>query len=149
MFFTSLNKLIISWKCVRWLIIVSEKMVQTESLTSLKLQVDHDLRVHSFTDSSATWKFMNPISVVDLVERYKNLLAETGEGLTSLKIQVNHDGRVQSFTDANKTWIFMNPISVIDLVETYKGVLANVVMELKGLKKPLPKRSRGRFFNRR
>ena len=128
---------------------MSEKKVQTKSLTSLKLQVDRDLKVHSFKDSSATWKFINPISIVDLVEKYNNLLEETGKGLTSLKIQVNHDGRVQSFTDANKTWIFMNPISVVDLVETYKGVLANVVMELKGLKKPSPKRYRGRFFNRR
>jgi hypothetical protein len=121
---------------------VSEKMVQTESLTSLKLQVDPDLQVHSFTDSSATWKFINPISVADLVE-------ETEEGLTSLKIQVNHDGQVHSFTDANKTWIFRNPISVIDLVKMYKGVMANVVLEPKVKKEPLPKSSRGRFFNRR
>ncbi len=128
---------------------MSEKMVQTESLTSIKIQVDRDMQVHSFTDSNATWKSINPIALVDLVEKYNNLLEETGEGLISLKIQVNHDGQVYSFADANKTWKFINPISVVDLVETYKGVLANVTKELKVLKEPLPKSSRGRFFNRR
>ena len=128
---------------------MSEKKEVTESLTSLKIQVDSDGQVHSFADGSATWKFMKPIPVVDLVEKYNNLLEETGEGLTSLKIQVGRDGHVHSFADAKKTWIFANPISVIDLVETYKGVLDNVVMELKVFKEPLPKKSRGGFFNRR
>ena len=118
---------------------MSENKEVTESLTSLKIQLDHDGQVHSFADTSATWKFMNPISLVDLVERYNNLLEETGEGLTPLEIQVDHDGQIHSFADANKTWTFVNPISVVDLVETYKEVLANVVfMELKGLKEPLP-----------
>jgi len=81
---------------------------------------------------------MNPISLVDLVERYNDLLEETGDGLTPLEIQVDHDGQIHSFADATKTWTFVNPISVADLVETYKEVLANVVfMELKGLKEPL------------
>jgi acetone carboxylase gamma subunit len=127
---------------------VSEKKEVTESLTSLKIQVDRDRQVHSFADSNSTWKFVNPISVVDLVEKYNNLFEETGEGLTSLKIQVDRDRQVHSFEDANKTWIFRNPISVVDLVETYKGVLANVVLELKVLKEPLPKSSRGRLFNK-
>jgi DNA-binding MltR family transcriptional regulator len=124
-------------------------MVQTESLTSLKLQVDHDIQVHSFTDSRATWKFINPISVTEVIKKYNNLLEETDKGLRSLKIQVNHDGQVHSFTDANKTWIFKNPISLVDLVEMYNGVLANVDKELKVKKEPLPKSFRGRFFNRR
>jgi DNA-binding MltR family transcriptional regulator len=114
---------------------VSENNEITESLTSLRIQVDHDGQVHSFTDSSATWKFVNPISLVDLVEKYNDLLEETGEGLTPLEIQLDRDGQIHSFADANKTWTFVNPISILDLVETYKEVLANVVfMELKGLK---------------
>ena len=128
---------------------MSEKMVQTESLTSLKLQVDRDLQVHSFTESSATWKFINPISVVDLVEKYNDLLEETGEGLTSMKIQVDRDGQVHSFTDTNSTWRFENPIPIINLVEKYKDVLANVTIELKVKKDPLPKDSRDRLRKRR
>jgi len=78
---------------------------------------------------------MNPISLVDLVEKYNDLLEEAGEGLTPLEIQLDRDGQIHSFADANKTWTFVNPISVADLVEKYKEVLANVVfMELKGLK---------------
>jgi acetone carboxylase gamma subunit len=127
---------------------VSEKMVQTESLTSLKLQVDRDLKVHSFADSSATWKFINPISVVDLVEKYNNRLEETGEVLTSMKIQVDRDGQVHSFTDTNSTWRFEKPIPIINLVEKYKDVLANVTIELKAKKNPLLQDSRDRFRNR-
>jgi acetone carboxylase gamma subunit len=118
---------------------VSENKEVAESLTSLKIQVDHDDQVHSFADANATWKFVNPISLIDLVERYNDLLEETGEGLTPLEIQVDHNGQIHSFADANKTWTFVNPISVADLFETYKEVLANVVfMELKGLKELSP-----------
>jgi len=127
---------------------VSEKMEQTESLTSLKLQVDRDGQVHSFTESSATWKFIDPISVVDLVEKYNDLLEETGKGLTSMKIQVDRDGQVHSFTDANSTWRFENPIPIINLVKKYKDVLANVTIELKAKKDPLPKDFRDRPRNR-
>jgi len=115
---------------------------------SLKIQMDCDDQVHSFSDANATWKCLKPIPVVDLVETYNHLVEETEDGLTSLKIQVGRDGYVHSFADANKTWIFANPISVIDLIETYKGVLDNVVMELNVLKKPLPKKPQGGFFNR-
>jgi len=114
----------------------------------LKLQVDRDLKVHSVTDSSATWKFISPISVVDLVEKYNNLLEEAGEGLTSMKIGMDRDGQVHSFTDANSTWRFEDPIPIINLVEKYKDVLANVTIELKAKKDPLPKDSRDRFRNR-
>ncbi|MCW4037786.1 MAG: hypothetical protein NWF13_03515 [Candidatus Bathyarchaeota archaeon] len=127
---------------------MSEKMVQTENLTSLKLQVDRDLKVHSFTDNSATWKFINPIPFVDLVEKYNNLLEETGEVLTSMKIQVDRDGQVHSFTDTNSKWRFEDPIPIINLVEKYKDVLANVTLELKAKKDTLPKDSRDQFRNR-
>ena len=80
---------------------MSKKKEVIESLTTLKIQVDHDGRIHSLTNNTATWKFMKPISAVDLVETYNDLLAETSEGLTSLKIQVDRDGQVHSFTDAN------------------------------------------------
>ncbi len=128
---------------------MSENKEVSESLTSLKIQVDNDGRIHTLTNDTSTLKFINPISLVDLVEIYDNLLEETGEGLTPLEIHVDHDGQVHSFSDINKTWKFMNPISLVDLVETYKGVLINVEMEVKGLKEQLPKSSRGRFFNRR
>jgi hypothetical protein len=71
------------------------------SLTSLKLQVDHNGRIHTLTNNTATWKFMTPIKAIDFVETYNGLLAETSEGLTSLKIQVDCDGRVYSFSAAN------------------------------------------------
>jgi hypothetical protein len=96
---------------------VSENEEVSESLTSLKIQVDRDGRAHSFTDTSATWRVMNSISLVDLVERYNALLVETGDGLTSLKIQVDRDGQGPSFADAAKTWRVMNSISLVDLVE--------------------------------
>jgi hypothetical protein len=128
---------------------VSEDKEVKESLTSLEIQVDRDGEVHSFADGSERWIFMNPISLVDLVETYKNLLEESGEGLMPLEIQVDRDGQVHSFTDSSAMWKFMKPISLVDLVKTYKKVLTNVVMELKGSKEPLPKNSSGRFFNRR
>jgi hypothetical protein len=53
---------------------VSDKREITESLTSLKIQVDRDGQVHSFTDANKTWIFENPISVIDLVEKYKGIL---------------------------------------------------------------------------
>ena len=46
-----------------------------EGLSSLAIQVDEKGAVHSFTDSNATWKFVDPISVVELVDKYKMLLA--------------------------------------------------------------------------
>jgi hypothetical protein len=96
---------------------VSENEEVSERLTSLKIQVDRDGQVHSFADASSTWRFMNPISLVDLVERYNDLLEETGDGLKSLKIQVDRYGRAHSFADATKTWRFVNSISLVDLVE--------------------------------
>jgi hypothetical protein len=96
--------------------------------------------VHSFADDNKTWIFTDPISVVDLVEKYNNLLEETGEGLTPLKIQVDHKGQVHSFANSSATWKFISPISLVDLVETYKEVLTNVVMELKSLKEPFDKK---------
>jgi hypothetical protein len=132
-----------------WLVKVSEQKEVMESLTSLKIQVDHKGQVHSFADDNKTWIFTDPISVVDLVEKYNNLLEETGEGLTPLKIQVDHEGQVHSFANSSATWKFISPISLVDLVETYKEVLTNVVMELKSLKEPLTKSSSSRFFNRR
>ena len=71
------------------------------SLTSLKLQVDHNGRIHTLTNNTATWKFMTPIKAIDFVETYNGLLAETSEGLTSLKIQVDCNGRVYSFSAVN------------------------------------------------
>jgi len=44
-------------------------------LTSLIIQVDDKGQVHSFTDANATWKFVDPITVVELVDKYKMLLA--------------------------------------------------------------------------
>jgi len=77
---------------------MSKKKEIIESLTNLAIQVDSDGQVHSFTDANATWIFMNPIPVIELVEKYNDLLAETGEGLTSLKIQVDSDGHLHSFS---------------------------------------------------
>ncbi len=74
-----------------------EKMVQTESLTSLKLQVDCDGQVHSFTESSATWNFINPISVVDLVETYKGVLANVVMELKGLKETLPKSSRGRFF----------------------------------------------------
>jgi len=52
-----------------------------------------------------------------MVERYNDLLEETGDGLKSLKIQVDRYGRAHSFADATKTWRFVNSMSLVDLVE--------------------------------
>jgi hypothetical protein len=119
-----------------------------ENLTSLAIQVDEKGQARSFTDANSTWKCVNPLSIIDLVEKYNDLLTENGEGLTSLKIQVDHDGQVHSFTDANSTWIFKEPISIINLLEKYRDVLVNVALELKIKKDPLPKGSRNRSRNR-
>jgi hypothetical protein len=89
----------------------------TESLTFLKTQVDRDDQVHSFADANKTWKFMNPLTLVNLVERYNNLLEETGEGLKSLKTQVDRDGQFHSFANVNKTWKFISPPALVNLVE--------------------------------
>ena len=93
---------------------MSENKEVMESLQSLKIQVDRGGQDHSFGDTSATWKFRNSISIVDLVEKYNNLLEETGEGLMSLKTQVNRGGQNYSFTDTYKIWTFMKSISVFD-----------------------------------
>jgi hypothetical protein len=52
-----------------------ERKSAVEGLTSLVIQVDDQGQVHSFTDANATWKFVDPISVVELVDKYKPLLA--------------------------------------------------------------------------
>ena len=52
-----------------------ERKDAVEGLTSLAIQVDEKGQVHSFTDENATWKFVNPITVVELVDKYKMLLA--------------------------------------------------------------------------
>jgi hypothetical protein len=114
-----------------------ERKGAVEGLTSLAIQVDAQGQVHSFTDANATWKFVDPISVAELVEKYNDLLAETTQGLTSLVIQVDDQGQVHSFTDANATWKFVNPISVAELVDTYKILLANVVAEPKVVTKQI------------
>jgi hypothetical protein len=54
---------------------VSENEEGSESLTSLTIQVDRDGRAHSFADATKTWIFVDPISLVDLVETYKEVLA--------------------------------------------------------------------------
>ena len=108
-----------------------ERKAVVENLTSLAIQVDEKGLVHSFTDENATWKFVDPISVASLIEKYNDLQAGTTEGLTSLAIQVDEKGFVHSFTDENATWKFMDPISVEELVDKYKQLLANVVVEPK------------------
>ncbi len=52
-----------------------ERKDAVEGLTSLAIQVDEKGQVHSFTDENATWKFVDPITVVELVDKYKMLLA--------------------------------------------------------------------------
>ena len=52
-----------------------ERKDDVEGLTSLAIQVDENGQVHSFTDANATWKFVDPITVVELVDKYKTLLA--------------------------------------------------------------------------
>ena len=47
---------------------MSENEEVSDSLTSLKIQVDRDGRAHSFADATKTWRVMNSISLVDLVE---------------------------------------------------------------------------------
>ena len=133
-----------------------ERKDAVEGLTSLAIQVDEKGQVHSFTDENATWKFVDPITVVDLVDRYNDLLAETTEGLASLIIQVDEEGQVHSFTDENATWKFVNPITVVELVDKYKMLLANVVVEPKVVTNKVftktslpPQASSDRFFLRR
>ncbi|MCW3987723.1 MAG: hypothetical protein NWE87_05355 [Candidatus Bathyarchaeota archaeon] len=133
-----------------------EQKGAVEGLSSLAIQVDEKGQVHSFTDSNATWKFVDPITVIDLVDKYNDLLAETTEGLTSLVIQVDEKGQVHSFTDSNATWKFVDPITVVDLVDKYKILLSNVVVEPKVVRKEVftksslpPQTSSDRFFLRR
>ena len=64
---------------------VSENKEVTESLTSLKIQVDRDGQAHSFADAKKTWKFTKPLPVVDLVETYKGVLANVVMELKGLK----------------------------------------------------------------
>ncbi len=80
---------------------MSKKKDIMGSLTSLKIQVDHNGRIHTLTNNTATWKFMTPIQAIDFVETYNGLLAETSEGLTSLKMQVDCNGRVHSCSNVN------------------------------------------------
>jgi uncharacterized protein YuzE len=108
-----------------------ERKDAVEGLASLAIQVDENGQVHSFTDENATWKFVDPITVVELVDKYNDLLAETTEGLASLVIQVDENGQVHSFTDENATWKFVDPITVVELVDKYKTLLANIVVEPK------------------
>jgi uncharacterized OB-fold protein len=133
-----------------------EQKSAVEGLASLAIQVDEKGQVHSFTDSNATWKFVDPITIVELVDKYNDLLDETQEGLTSLAIQVDEKGQVHSFTDSNATWKFMDPITVVELVDKYKTLLANVVVEPKVVRKEVftkaslpPQTSSERFFLRR
>jgi hypothetical protein len=133
-----------------------ERKDAVEGLTSLAIQVDEKGQVHSFTDENATWKFVDPITVVDLVDRYNDLLTETTEGLASLVIQVDEEGKVHSFTDSNATWKFVTPITVVELVDKYKMLLANVVVEPKVVTNKVctktslpPQTSSDRFFLRR
>jgi hypothetical protein len=133
-----------------------ERKGAVEGLTSLAIQVDEKGQVHSFTDTNATWKFVDPITVVELVEKYNDLLAETHEGLASLVIQVDEKGQVHSFTDTNATWKFVNPITVVELVEKYKMLLENVIVEPKVVTKEVftkasleQQTSSDRFFLRR
>jgi uncharacterized membrane protein len=46
-----------------------------ENLMSLAIQMDRDGQVQSFTDAKATWIFENPLPTIDLVEKYKDVLA--------------------------------------------------------------------------
>ena len=108
-----------------------EQKGAVEGLSSLAIQVDEKGQVHSFTDSNATWKFVDPITVIDLVDKYNDLLDETTEGLTSLAIQVDEKGKVHSFTDTNATWKFVNPITTVELVDKYQTLLTNVIVEPK------------------
>ena len=106
-----------------------------EGLASFAIQVDEHGKVHSFTDENATWKFVNPITIVDLVDKYNDFVAKTTQGLTSLTIQVDEHGKVHSFTDENATWKFVNPITTVELLNTYKSFLTNVVVEPKVITK--------------
>jgi uncharacterized protein YuzE len=108
-----------------------ERKGTVDGLASLDIQVDEKGEVHSFTGENATWKFVDPITIVELIDKYNDLLAETSEGLTSLVIQVDEKGEVHSFTDANATWKFVDPITVVELVDKYKMLLSNVVVEPK------------------
>ena len=79
--------------------------------------MDSDEQTDSFADPKKIWKFMKPISLVDLVEKYNNLLEKTGEGLTSLKTQMDSDGQTHSFADPKKIWKSMKPISLVNRIE--------------------------------
>jgi len=78
---------------------IVERKAVVENLTSLAIQVDEKGLVHSFTDENATWKFMDPISVEELVDKYKQLLANvvvepkvvTKEVFTKASIPPNTD----------------------------------------------------------
>ena len=94
---------------------MSENKKVMESLTSLKIRMERDGQKQSFADPKKTWKFIKPISLVDLVEKYNNLLEETGEELTSLKTQLNGERQTQSFADPKKTWKLIKPISLVNL----------------------------------
>ncbi len=96
---------------------MSENKKVIKSLTSLKTQMDSDGQTQSFADTNKIWKFMKPISLVDLVEKYNNLMEKTGEGLTSLKTQMEYTGQTHSFADTNKIWKFMKPISLVNRIE--------------------------------
>lgn len=76
-----------------------ERKDVVENLTSLAIQVDEKGLVHSFTDENATWKFVDPISVEELVDKYKQLLGNvvvepkivTKEVFTKASIPTNSD----------------------------------------------------------
>ncbi len=78
---------------------IVERKAVVENLTSLAIQVDEKGLVHSFTDENATWKFMDPISVEELVDKYKQLLSNvlvepkvvTKEVFTKASIPTNTD----------------------------------------------------------
>ena len=63
-----------------------ERKDAVEGLTSLAIKVDDKGQVHSFTDENATWKFVDPITVVELVVNYKMLLANV---IVEPKIVIN------------------------------------------------------------
>jgi hypothetical protein len=68
-----------------------------EGLTPLEIHVDHDGQVHSFSDINKTWKFMNPISLVDLVETYKGVLINVEMEVKGLKEQLPKSSRGRFF----------------------------------------------------
>jgi hypothetical protein len=48
--------------------------------------VDRDGQSHSFTDANSTWVFDNPIQAIDLVEKYKDVLANVAMELKLKKL---------------------------------------------------------------